>query len=918
MSYIYFDINGRLREYVTTPKRKGSENVDTLFVYWEGNDGTVVLPSQCFIEYGHESIHAGPLTANKISRTIIPFQRERDLRFFQYGKTYQFMCFDLPTAVSSTSGFWHCSVSIHDRLSNNVVQVLGDITFEIEESSIVPSGNLDLSQYNYILDNIKDIEGNLDSKLDKTTPTSIIDGDGNKIVDFASDKVTIHKKAQSIETPVEAKDIVNKEYVDSNIYNSIPKGTYDTLQDLNTAFPTGTSGVYIIRENNHWYYWNGSVWTDGGELYLSQSSDEAFSESSIYPVQNRIIKSNFYLDDTKTTDIEILTGNWVDKNSGVLTQYPTAHYTDFINCFESDTFQITAQCFFNTCIIATYDNKKNFLRSYYGGGNEVQTTTIASWTPKSDEFFVRFSSYPENFSVLKRTTKKSLKEEIGDISTELWNPKTYFSDATFNPATTTGGFINKNDGNVVNVGSGLGIYTDFVAINTNDRFKITAKAKQATCIVAVYDSEKHFIRSYGFDVEWSSQVWTPQADEKYARFCSYDSSESTTIYLLRDYKPTPDEFIGYVLDIPNSDYVWTPTEQIDLDISNILNIRNDGYINKANGNVDPVPNYGYYTDYIPTKTTDTFSVSGKTIANTCLVATYDSHKNFLRSYYGGGSASTEYISQVWTPQADEKFARFCSYPSPSVVVSKKGAPVPNELIDYVKDNIATGHENDVLWGKKYVSCGDSFTQYTATDDGDSSQTGDAWSTKYSNYKTYPYWIAERHNMSWIQLAQSGQSIAVVEGHGSFMSVYQNIPENADYITLQFGLNDQGNCEWGNLENNADTSTEYGAYNVALQWILTNRPKAKVGVIISDGWLNQTWHDNIINVCKYWGIPYLDLKGDPNVPLQTGGRLNNIPVSQTAVDLRNNTFEINTSTDPHPNLTCHKLRSTLVEDFLKKL
>lgn len=193
MSYIYFDINGRLREYVTTPKRKGSENVDTLCVYWEGNDGTVVLPSQCFIEYGHESIHAGPLTANKISRTIIPFERERDLKFFQYGKTYQFMCFDLPTAVSSTSGFWHSSVSIHDRLSNNVVQVLGDITFEVEESSIVPSGNLDLSQYNYILDKVDQTLAKYDSKLDRKAPTSIVDSNENSIVDFHDNEATFYK-----------------------------------------------------------------------------------------------------------------------------------------------------------------------------------------------------------------------------------------------------------------------------------------------------------------------------------------------------------------------------------------------------------------------------------------------------------------------------------------------------------------------------------------------------------------------------------------------------------------------------------------------------------------------------------------------------------------------------------------------------
>ena len=193
MSYIYFDINGRLREYVTTPKRKGSENVDTLFVYWEGNDGTVVLPSQCFIEYGHENIHAGPLTANKTSRTIIPFDRERDLKFFQYGKTYQFMCFDLPTAVSSTSGFWHSSVSIHDRLTDNVVQVLGDITFEIEESSIVPSGNLNLSQYNYILDKVDQTLVKYDSKLDRKAPTSIVDSNENSIVDFHDNDVTFYK-----------------------------------------------------------------------------------------------------------------------------------------------------------------------------------------------------------------------------------------------------------------------------------------------------------------------------------------------------------------------------------------------------------------------------------------------------------------------------------------------------------------------------------------------------------------------------------------------------------------------------------------------------------------------------------------------------------------------------------------------------
>lgn len=243
MSYIYFDINGRLREYVTTPKRKGSENVDTLCVYWEGNDGTVVLPSQCFIEYGHENIHAGPLTANKISRTIIPFERERDLRFFQYGKTYQFMCFDLPTAVSSTSGFWHSSVSIHDRLSNNVVQVLGDITFEVEESSIVPSGNLNLSQYNYILDKVDQTLANYDSKLDRKAPTSIVDSNENSIVDFHDNDATFYK-------PVH----VNNEFRVRNDAGIIIEGD-DGLGKFSSIFDDYDLNEFSFITDRKAFYW---------------------------------------------------------------------------------------------------------------------------------------------------------------------------------------------------------------------------------------------------------------------------------------------------------------------------------------------------------------------------------------------------------------------------------------------------------------------------------------------------------------------------------------------------------------------------------------------------------------------------------------------------------------------------------------
>ena len=108
----------------------------------------------------------------------------------------------------------------------------------------------------------------------------------------------------------------------------------------------------------------------------------------------------------------------------------------------------------------------------------------------------------------------------------------------------------------------------------------------------------------------------------------------------------------------------------------------------------------------------------------------------------------------------------------------------------------------------------------------------------------------------------------------------------------------------------------GAWNVVLEYLIEHHPFAKIGIIISDAWLNQELYNALIEISKAWGVPYLDLKNDEKVPLGIGGRLN-IPVKQKAKDLRNNTFQMSTS-DSHPNPKAHEYRSTIVENFLRSL
>lgn len=55
-----------------------------------------------------------------------------------------------------------------------------------------------------------------------------------------------------------------------NIVSGSPKGVYASLSALQSAYPSGSNGVYLCSDNGHWYYWNGSAWTDGG-LYQATS-----------------------------------------------------------------------------------------------------------------------------------------------------------------------------------------------------------------------------------------------------------------------------------------------------------------------------------------------------------------------------------------------------------------------------------------------------------------------------------------------------------------------------------------------------------------------------------------------------------------------------------------------------------------------
>jgi lysophospholipase L1-like esterase len=302
----------------------------------------------------------------------------------------------------------------------------------------------------------------------------------------------------------------------------------------------------------------------------------------------------------------------------------------------------------------------------------------------------------------------------------------------------------------------------------------------------------------------------------------------------------------------------------------------------------------------------------------------------------GDSANT--ITSFTAPDDGTAYVTFYSnqshykvYPSTetrSITEINKVLLNPNSVdVDLLNSGISDGN---ILYQKKWAVCGDSFTAGATNNviaDG-----------KYAGQKiVYPYLIGNRNNMDIVNFFEHGRTLAY-PSDGTFANsltnpsanwYYQNIPADADYITIYLGIND-GNHYAGSSQDEEDTTgyiglgaiddnttaTYYGAWNVVLSWLMANRPFAHIGIIISNGCLNADWMNAQIAIANKYGLPYLNLNGDERCPAMIRSQNPNIPASVKAII--KNKQAVDPDSNTHPNDDAHIFESTFIENFLRSI
>ena len=239
-------------------------------------------------------------------------------------------------------------------------------------------------------------------------------------------------------------------------------------------------------------------------------------------------------------------------------------------------------------------------------------------------------------------------------------------------------------------------------------------------------------------------------------------------------------------------------------------------------------------------------------------------------------------------------------------------------------------ENNVLYGKTLIACGDSFTQgdFSGWKDEEGRMPKESpivYDSEWEMYKTYPWWIAKRNNMKLRNVARCGGTIAISKEHlqdpekveiGSrhpfALETYKNLGDDVDYILIMYGLNDMYHTNLGAIDDETN-ETFYGAFNVVYRYLITKYPFAKIGAMVCNAYLSDEYAEAVRETAVKWGIPYLDLMKDTGISTT----LNKKGMCDEARNIRNAQFHVS-ETNKHPNIKAHELMSTYVEDFLRKI
>ena len=312
-------------------------------------------------------------------------------------------------------------------------------------------------------------------------------------------------------TPVKGIDYytaADKAELESTLSSDVSDEVSEQLSTLTSATPlaassiagmTDTTRIYVNTADGHWYWYNGSAWTDGGE-YLSD------------PIQDYILNfiENLQSIDTTTMISTLEEGKYINGGNGNEGTYVGQYASDYVEIKVTnvkyildsvDTNIINASGAFG---MACYDEDHNVLMSLKYT-DSTHTNTTLEFTPPIGTKYVRFSirNVPSVLKFYVASAYDVYTDILNRIATQTALLKD-FENIDITKELTIGGYINYNNGDYATIPredlAATEEYTPILPIpftlKSSNKRAFNTKDNRG---LAFYDTNKDYISGIQYD-----------------------------------------------------------------------------------------------------------------------------------------------------------------------------------------------------------------------------------------------------------------------------------------------------------------------------------------------------------------------------------------------------------------------------------
>lgn len=243
--------------------------------------------------------------------------------------------------------------AFYDKESGTVLQQTARMYAKVNE--VIQSVNNQnesiadyINQFNELHDYVYDYFDNLDVQQEINNKLDVMAEDGSltAIIKAYVDPIYEAFEEQITDTMNTNFDSQNARIV--SVENEVASAVSGTpLVASSTSGMTDTNRIYVNSTDGHWYYWNGTAWTDGGTYQATSLDDESVDGNNL--VENLQTSVNF-----EEPDVEIITGTYIGKTGGS-GQTASGSMTEGIFLRKGDIISFTAKGYLdNVALISSY------------------------------------------------------------------------------------------------------------------------------------------------------------------------------------------------------------------------------------------------------------------------------------------------------------------------------------------------------------------------------------------------------------------------------------------------------------------------------------------------------------------------------------------------------------------------------------